>query len=59
MKKSEILELMRDMPEDLDVERLISTLWFRQKIERALREAGEGDGIPHDELVRQSDEWLR
>ena len=57
MNKSQILELMRDLPEDLDVDQFIYTLWFRRKIERALAEADEDEGIPHGEFVRLSDEW--
>lgn len=57
MKKSEILDLMRELPEDLDVDAFICTLWFRRKIERALVDAEYDEGIPHDELVRQSEEW--
>ena len=59
MKKSEILELMRDLPEDLDVDKFIYTLWFRRKIERTVAEAEEDEGLPHEEFVRQSDEWLK
>ena len=57
MNKSQILEMMRDLPEDLDVDHFIYTLWFRRKIERALAEADADEGIPHDDLVRQSNEW--
>ncbi len=61
MKKSDILELMRELPEDLDdnaVDRFIYTLWVRRKIEHALAEADREEGMPHDEFVRVSDEWL-
>ena len=58
MKKSEILELLQDQPEDLDIDKVIYTLWFRRKIDAALREADEDEGIPHEEVMREFDEWL-
>jgi hypothetical protein len=57
MKKCDILELLRDEPEELDLDRLIYAVWFRGRIERALLEADEDEGIPHDELVRESAAW--
>ncbi len=58
MKKREVLELLRDQPEDLDIDRFIYTLWFRRKLQRALAEADADEGTPHEEFVRLSDEWL-
>ncbi|MGH2586019.1 MAG: hypothetical protein ACRDJE_13990 [Dehalococcoidia bacterium] len=58
MKKSDVLELLRDEPEELDIDKFIYTLWVRRKIERALAEADEDEGISHEEFVRQSDKWL-
>jgi hypothetical protein len=59
MKKRDVLELLQEMPEDLDIEKLIYTLYVRRKIELALAEAEHDEGMPHEEFVRQSDEWLK
>ena len=58
MKKSEILDLLRDQPEDLDLDKFIYTLWVRRKIERALEKAEKDEGISHEDFVRESDAWL-
>jgi hypothetical protein len=58
MKKSDVLELLQNLPVDLDINAFIYALWFRRKIERALAEADEVEGIPHEEFVRESDAWL-
>jgi hypothetical protein len=57
VKKSEILELLQGQPEDINVEELIYTLWFRRKIEVALA-SPEEDDLPHEEVERMIDEWL-
>lgn len=58
MKKSDVLELLRDMPEDLDIDKFIYTLFVRRKIEQGLADADAGDEISHEEFVKLSDEWL-
>ena len=54
MKKSEVLELLRDQPDEIDLDKFIYTLWVRQKIERALVEAEDDEGVPHEVFMRQS-----
>ena len=58
MKKSDVLELLSDMPEDVDMERLLATLYLRWKIEQA-EATPEEDDIPHEEVERLSEEWSR
>ena len=59
MKKSDIMEILRDMPEELDIDKLIYTLYVRRKIELAEADAEAGREISHEEFERLSDEWLR
>jgi hypothetical protein len=56
--KSDVLELLRDQPEDLDIDKFIYTLWVRRKIERALAQAETDEGMSHEESARESDKWL-
>lgn len=55
MKKSDVLEMMRDLPEEMDIDQFIYSLWLWRKVERAL--ADEGEDIPHEEVVRESMSW--
>ena len=59
MKKSDILALLHEMPDDIDTDDLMYRLYLRQKIEVAEAAAEAGDVIPHDEVVRRSDAWLQ
>ena len=60
MKKAELVEIVNDLPDDadVDIDKLIYTLWVRRKIERALADAEHDEGISHEEFVRESDAWL-
>ena len=59
MKKNDVIELLREMPEDINADELIYRLYLKQKLETAEAAAEAGDIIPHDEVVRQSDSWLK
>jgi hypothetical protein len=59
MKKKEVLELLREMPDELDADDLIYRLYLKQKLEIGEAAAANGDIIEHDEVVRRSDEWLK
>jgi hypothetical protein len=58
MKKSEVLDLLRRMPDDVDVDDLIYRIYLKQKLEASEAAAEAGDLIPHDEVVRRREEWL-
>ncbi len=58
MKKSEILELLRDEPEELDVDKFIYTLYLRRKLELALADAEAGRELSLEEFERLTDEWF-
>lgn len=59
MKKTDVVELMRDMPEDIDFDKLIYALYVRRKIEVAEADADAGREISQDEFERLTEEWLR
>ena len=59
MKKHDILELLRDMPEDIDADELIYRVYLRQKLEASEAAVEAGKVLSHEEVVRRSEEWLK
>lgn len=59
VKKSDILELLRDMPEEIDADELIYRVYLRQKVEAAEAAVEAGQVLSHEEVVRRSEEWLK
>jgi hypothetical protein len=58
MKKNDILELLRDMPEEIDADELMYRLYLRQKLEASEAAVEDGNVLSHEEVVRRSEEWL-
>ncbi|MBI3469561.1 MAG: hypothetical protein HY000_41700 [Planctomycetes bacterium] len=51
--KDRILEVISQLPDDVSIDQAIDRLYLLEKIERGLREADEGDVMPHEEFERQ------
>lgn len=59
MKKNAVVDLVRAMPDEIDVDDLIDRLFLLAKIEASEAAIAAGDVLSHDEVVRMSDEWRK
>lgn len=59
VKKREVQDLLDRMPDEIDAEQLIYTLYLKQKLERAEADIAEGRLTPHAEVERLMAEWLK
>jgi hypothetical protein len=59
MKKDAILQLLRDMPEEIDADELMYRLYLRQKLEASEAAVEAGEILSHEEVVQRSEEWLK
>lgn len=59
MKKHEIQTLLDKLPDDVDAEQLIYTLYLKHKLERAETDIAAGRLTPHEDVERLMAEWLK
>ena len=59
MKKSDPLDILRNMPEDIELDDLLYRLYLKQELETSEAAIAAGEVLAHDDLVRLSDEWSR
>lgn len=57
--KEEVIDMLRRLPDDITLEDIQYHLYVRQLVEEGIRDVEAGRVIPHEEVVRQMDEWLR
>jgi len=57
--KEEILKLIQNMPGDISLEDIMAELYFRYQVDEGLRQLDEGKGIPHEEVERRMEKWLK
>jgi predicted transcriptional regulator len=47
------------MPDDASIEDIMYELYFRQRVDRGLRELDEGKTVSHEEIKRSLVKWLQ
>lgn len=53
LTRDRIIEALRELPAEANVDDAIERLVFLAKIESGLAQLARGDGIPHDEVKRR------
>ena len=56
MKKEYVIEAMKELPQDFELEKLLEKLVFMEKVEKGLIQIEQEDTIPHvkvEEITRQ------
>ena len=56
--KEAAIRLIESMPDDASLADTMAQLYFRQRVDRGLRELEEGKTIAHADVERSLDEWL-
>jgi predicted transcriptional regulator len=56
--KAEAARILDQMPEDTDWDALAYRFSLRAAIERGLADIDAGRVIPHDQVMRETEEWL-
>jgi len=59
MKKSQLLETIHEMPEEVSIEVLMEKLIVLQKIEEGQNQVAEGKVYTEDEARKKLQKWLR
>lgn len=56
--KQEIIDMIRNMPDNTTVDDVMERLYIRAKIESAIKQIDEGKGIPHNQVKEKFKKWL-
>lgn len=59
IKKKEMLQLVRQLPENVDIEELIYRLYLREKLAAAEKDIASGRVLSAQEMRRQAAQWRR
>ncbi len=57
--KDQVIEMIKNLPEDVSVEEIMAELYFRYQVDEGLRQLDEGQGIPHEEIEKRMAKWLK
>jgi hypothetical protein len=57
MKKTTVIEAIKELPQDFELERLLEKLIFMEKVENGLLQLEQKNTIPHDEVIKITKQW--
>ena len=57
--KQAAMRIIKRMPDESSLEDIIYELYFRQRVDRGLRELDEGKTVSHAEVRRSVAKWLQ
>ena len=57
--KQEVIDLIKELPDEVDVDEIIYRLYLRQKLEGAGKDVSEGRLVSHDEVVKETSKWFK
>jgi hypothetical protein len=56
--RSQLMEMVKELPEEIDVDDMIYRLYLRQKLETAEKDIEEGKVISHEDVKRETSKWF-
>jgi len=56
--KQKAIEWIESMPDECTLDDIRYQLYFRESVEKGLRDLEEGHVVPHEEVKRRTKEWL-
>ncbi len=59
MKREKVIETVKELPNEFDLDQLIDKLVFMEKVEKGLVQLVEGKTKPHDYVKQVSKTWSR
>ena len=57
--KQTALRMIQHLPHDASLEEIMYELYFRQRVDRGLRELARGKTVSHEDVRRSLAKWLR
>jgi len=57
MKKEDVIEAMKELPQNFELEKLLEKLVFMEKVEKGLLQLEQGKTVPHDQVKKIVKQW--
>jgi len=57
MKKEDVIEAMKELPQDFELEKLLEKLVFMEKVEKGLLQLEQGKTVTHDKVRKIVKQW--
>jgi len=59
MRREQVIETIKNLPNEFELETVIERLIFIDKVEKGLKQAEEGKYISHEEIKNRISKWSK
>ncbi len=59
MKKTEVIDTLKEMPDEFSADELIERILLLQKIDSGLQQVAEGKVLSEDQAEQKLEKWLK
>jgi len=57
--KQDVIEMIRGLPDEVDYDEIMAEIYFRQKVDKSLKQIDEGKTISHQEARERVSKWIK
>jgi predicted transcriptional regulator len=57
--KQEVIDMIKKLPEGVDYDEIMAEIYFKQKVDKSLKQIDEGKVIPHEEVKKRMSRWIK
>jgi hypothetical protein len=59
MTKEKVIDSIKELPDQFDLDILLEKLLFIEKVEKGLEQAKKGEVVSHEEVKKMVDKWRK
>ena len=57
--KHEVVRMVNNLPDEVGYDEIMAEIYFRQKVDRSLKQIEEGKVISHEEAKKRISKWIK
>jgi len=57
--KQDVIEMIRNLPEEVDYDQIMAEIYFKQKVDKSLRQINDGKVVSHTEARERLSKWIK
>jgi len=57
--KHDVIEMIEKLPDEVGYDDIMAEIYFRQRVDKSLKQIDEGKVISHEEVKQRISKWIR
>ncbi|MGA1840210.1 MAG: hypothetical protein ACMUIU_06245 [bacterium] len=57
--KEEVVKMIKNLPDEVGYDEIMAEIYFKQKVDKSLKQIDEGKVISHKEAKKRIEKWIK